>query len=203
MKKLFILRHGYRLDNADEQFWRTTARYAENTTDTPLSPIGEANSMSAGIELCDFLPNIDRIYTSPMTRCVQTAEFVAAQYKQRLGRDVVIHKHYGLTEAGNIVDDAIINYKTAEETLCQPNDDSEIVRVVTTICDIVNNSPGDILIVGHSGTLAYYYHILIGQLRLPTYNFYRPIDTNKLVGFSVEGNNHSIIYHPNNDFCTF
>jgi broad specificity phosphatase PhoE len=206
MKKLFILRHGHRLDQADVPAWRASARYAENTSDTPLTAIGETNSANAGAELCAFLPEIERIYTSPMTRCVQTAEFVAKSYEQKLNRKLIIHKHYGLTEAGNILDDVIINYKTAEETMRQIGAETtkdEIVRVMTTICEIVNSEPGNVLIVGHSGTLAYFYYLVSQQQIKPTYNFCRPIDTNKLVGFSIENGQPSIIYSPNNDFANF
>lgn len=213
MKKLFILRHGHRLDHADSQMWKEHPRRRENIFDIPLSALGEANSACAGREVRKFMPEVERIYTSPMTRCVRTAEIVANIYEREGGKRPKLHKHYGLAEGisctkylGSPIDNVIRDYKTEEETYVDiraETDNEEIVRVMQTVCGIINKEPKNILIIGHAGTLSFFYHIFIKDTPAPTYKFNRGIDTNKLVGFSIEDNMKKVIYPPNNDFCSF
>ena len=141
MKKLFIVRHGHRLDQYCRDSWLAHPRRSENAWDMPLSPIGEINSYAAGEELVKHLPTVKKIYTSPMSRCVKTAEIISKHYP-----GAVIHKHYGLKEGNNIIDSVIINDKKYEETYIDIKDvesiAEEVVRVVSTICHILNESDG-------------------------------------------------------------
>jgi len=79
---LIIVRHGESKRNADREFARAQGKYADFTEgvrdqDTPLTPIGEMQSLSVGVELrnrFDIGDPIDRIYVSPYLRTRQTMD---------------------------------------------------------------------------------------------------------------------------------
>ena len=77
---LIIVRHGQSERNANREFARAQGKYADFTEgvrdqDTPLTPIGEMQSLSIGVELrnrFDVGDPIDIIYVSPYLRTRQT-----------------------------------------------------------------------------------------------------------------------------------
>ena len=79
---LIIVRHGESKRNADREFARAQGKYADFTEgvrdqDTPLTPIGEMQSISVGVELrkrFDMGDPIDVIYVSPYLRTRQTMD---------------------------------------------------------------------------------------------------------------------------------
>lgn len=95
MSTICLVRHGDRLDTMNYEEWQNNPRYKENGHDTPLSELGFAEIL----KLNGHIPAVDYIYSSPMTRCVQTA----LQLQSFL--DVPIRIEYGLTEPGKVVDD--------------------------------------------------------------------------------------------------
>jgi broad specificity phosphatase PhoE len=69
MSIICLVRHGDRLDTNNYEEWQNSPRYKENSHDTPLSELGFAEILKHK----SHIPEVDYIYTSPMTRCVQTA----------------------------------------------------------------------------------------------------------------------------------
>lgn len=95
MSIICLVRHGDRLDSNNYDEWQSTPRYKENCHDTPLSELGFAEILKHN----GHIPKVDYIYSSPMTRCVQTA----LQLQTFL--NVPIRIEYGITEPGRVVDD--------------------------------------------------------------------------------------------------
>src|ERR1019366_4439892 len=79
---LIIVRHGQSKRNADRELARGQGKYADFTEgvrdqNTPLTPIGEMQSLSVGVELrkrFDISDPIDIIYVSPYLRTRQTMD---------------------------------------------------------------------------------------------------------------------------------
>ena len=95
MSIICLVRHGDRLDTNNYEEWQNSPRYKENSHDTPLSELGFAEILKHK----GHIPEVDFIYTSPMTRCVQTA----LQLQSFL--NVPIRLEYGITEPGRVIDD--------------------------------------------------------------------------------------------------
>jgi broad specificity phosphatase PhoE len=96
---LYVHRHGYRLDFADDVSgqtrWKDSARFAENPRDPPLLDSDEAEIAKNA----KHINGITAIYTSPFTRCIQTSIILAKIL------NVPIYVEYGLAEqaVGDIV----------------------------------------------------------------------------------------------------
>lgn len=71
MKKLFIVRHGMRIDHEDRT-WKNTA---ERPFDPHLSEKGHEQARKTGLALQK--ENIGAIYASPLLRTIQTASYFA------------------------------------------------------------------------------------------------------------------------------
>ncbi|MFT5197149.1 MAG: broad specificity phosphatase PhoE [Cellvibrionaceae bacterium] len=71
MKRLYITRHGFRLDHEDKN-WKTTAG---RPFDSPLSSVGHLQAHKTAVALKN--EGITAIYSSPLRRAVQTATPVA------------------------------------------------------------------------------------------------------------------------------
>ena len=72
MKRLFVIRHGSRIDFEDKG-WRSRAAAPH---DPPLSELGLRQARETGSFLQKF--DLRRIYTSPFTRTMQTAAEIAS-----------------------------------------------------------------------------------------------------------------------------
>ena len=83
--KVYILRHGERLDEADKDLWRRMCLENENSkrsidfliNDPPLTEVGHRQAMDAAQTIYNILSTqqakIDRIYSSKLVRAYQTA----------------------------------------------------------------------------------------------------------------------------------
>ena len=75
---IFAVRHGERADHADGN-WHETA---ERPHDPPLTPLGLEQAASTGLALST--ERVDAVYSSPFTRCMQTASAIAKHHGLRL-----------------------------------------------------------------------------------------------------------------------
>ncbi len=91
------MRHSERFDNAFPDKWRTRRRRRENPEDTPITKNGHALAREVGEELLKKY-DIDRLYSSPMTRSVQTCGEIQKLIKKKTGQLLPIHIDYGLVE---------------------------------------------------------------------------------------------------------
>ena len=72
--RLFLIRHG---DTIDEE----TKRVFKGTSDIPLSDKGRARLQKASQFLTHF--NFDHIYTSALSRCIESGNIIAAQHNMK------------------------------------------------------------------------------------------------------------------------
>jgi broad specificity phosphatase PhoE len=70
----YIIRHAARFDKSSRRLWRRTC--GEYPHDTPLSTRGIRQAIERGGQLKD--KGIERIYASPFTRTLQTAQIIAS-----------------------------------------------------------------------------------------------------------------------------
>jgi broad specificity phosphatase PhoE len=84
MKVVFI-RHGHAKHNEGFALIGEDAYFSENYVNAPLTELGEKQTRSL------VAPYVDRIYVSPLLRCIQTARNI-------FGQDAVLHLHDGLME---------------------------------------------------------------------------------------------------------
>ena len=98
------MRHSERQDRELPKKWKKSKRYKENKYDTPITKNGEKIAKRAILKLFDSgYKNIDYIYCSPLTRCIQTCLIAKEQIKKKFKKDIKIRIEYGLVE---------VNYQT-------------------------------------------------------------------------------------------
>jgi broad specificity phosphatase PhoE len=99
-----IMRHSERQDRELPKKWKKSKRYKENKYDTPITKNGEKIAKRAILKLFDSgYKNIDYIYCSPLTRCIQTCLIAKEEIKKKFKKDIKIRIEYGLVE---------VNYQT-------------------------------------------------------------------------------------------
>lgn len=81
MPPLFVfIRHGEALHNIANRKLGPIAYTLKENEDAPLSELGHAQTVQAGLELLEVFGNrIVDVYSSPLTRCIQTAENASAR----------------------------------------------------------------------------------------------------------------------------
>ncbi|MEM7798083.1 MAG: histidine phosphatase family protein [Chloroflexota bacterium] len=72
MKRLYVVRHGARIDHEDRS-WKNTA---ERPFDPPLSENGQTQAQKTGVALKGH--QIGAVYASPLLRTIQTASYFAS-----------------------------------------------------------------------------------------------------------------------------
>ena len=114
MVKIYITRHGEKLYSTSDGDikWKKSNRYKSNIWDVPLTNKGKYQSSLVGDELINigFSKEMKYIYSSPMTRCIETAIEIA----KKVGKKIRIE--YGFAESllGNVGfkgDDVVNTYK--------------------------------------------------------------------------------------------
>ena len=79
--------------------WFSSPRYLQNPLDTPLTPFGEKKARKMATHIIPYLqkqPCV--IFSSPFTRCIQTAGTIQQTIFQKTGTLIPIHIEYGFTE---------------------------------------------------------------------------------------------------------
>lgn len=74
----------------------------------PLSKDGIIQAEQLGDRMCELYPNLTVLYTSDLTRCVQTAEIIKMVFKQKLDKEISIVVHKGLREIKHRYMDGLI-----------------------------------------------------------------------------------------------
>ena len=94
-----LIRHSERLDVKNNKKWIKSKRFKENKYDTPITPNGKKLAKKAYNKLFDSgYKNVDYIYCSPLTRCIQTCLEIQKEIKKKLKKDIKIRIEYGLVE---------------------------------------------------------------------------------------------------------
>ncbi|NIK78707.1 broad specificity phosphatase PhoE [Paenibacillus castaneae] len=159
--KIFILRHGIRLDIDDKTYWR---HYLKRRDDVPLSHRGITQAQETG----EFLKNenVSHIFCSPFFRTLQTAHIVAEKL------DLPIHIEYGFIEMLNpdwfATSPELVSLEEASEIFPRVNSEyrsyvqpqypetdyegAVLHRVKEALDQIIERYDGTILIVGHGAS---------------------------------------------------
>ena len=94
-----LIRHSERLDGTNNKKWIKSKRFKENKYDTPITINGKKIAKRAYNKLFDSgYQNVDYIYCSPLTRCIQTCLEIKKEIKKKLKKDIKIRIEYGLVE---------------------------------------------------------------------------------------------------------
>lgn len=94
-----LIRHSERLDNTNNNKWIKSKRFTENKYDTPITSNGKKIAKTAYNKLYDSgYKNVDYLYCSPLTRCIQTCLEIKKEIKKKLKKDIKIRIEYGLVE---------------------------------------------------------------------------------------------------------
>ena len=79
-----LFRHSERLDNTNKKKWIKSKRYKENKYDTPITPNGKKLAKKAYNSLYNSgFKEVDYIYCSPLTRCIQTCLEIKKQTNKK------------------------------------------------------------------------------------------------------------------------
>ena len=96
MPPLFVcIRHGEALHNVANRIHGPIAYTFKENEDAPLSEVGHLQTKEAGLQLAEIFKErpVD-VYSSPLTRCIQTAENVSAHLnvQKRVLDDLIIER---------------------------------------------------------------------------------------------------------------
>ena len=97
----WIVRHSERVD-IDKKKWEAHKRFKENQYDVPITKRGKKIARSAGNEIYNNdkdIENITYIYSSPFTRCIETALEIQELLEKKIKRLVPIRIEYGIIES--------------------------------------------------------------------------------------------------------
>lgn len=160
MTELYLVRHGQTDWNA--------ARRVQGRTDIPLNDTGREQARGAGELLARR--EWDAIYSSPLSRAVETAEIIGA----RIGIDTVttvdalMERDYGDAEG---MTDAEIDARFADGIRAAGQETREDVgrRVVAALEDIARARPDErIIVVSHGGAIRAVLHEVDPGTRHPS-----------------------------------
>ena len=186
------IRHGLRANIASpaiRHHWMQSNRFRTNHRDPPLTQLGRHESYRTGYYLADHtdLASHRHIYTSPLTRCIETAVCLQHGIRDRTGRVLTLRVVYALSEAMLAEHDSRYQTHIDAELLpaelvrrygqyldhAYPIDAEYITRrslhgYCRAILDILHNPAS--IIVGHGGYMLAIYRMVVAA------NVHRIID---------------------------
>ena len=163
MKRIFLIRHG--LPEFPEG-----QRQCVGSTDIPLSTAGAAQAA----EMARTLPQVSAVFSSPLTRAVETARAVCSEYTVL---DGLRELDYGQWE-GLSFPEIRQNYpelyaaRGGDPRLQPPGAESNeagLSRFSAAMEDAARRSPGDLAVVAHGGIIALFLEHITGRWHKPDY----------------------------------
>lgn len=163
MKRIFLIRHG--LPEFPEG-----QRQCVGSTDIPLSTAGAAQAA----EMARTLPQVSAVFSSPLTRAVETARAVCSEYTVL---DGLRELDYGQWE-GLSFPEICQNYpelyaaRGGDPRLQPPGAESNeagLSRFSAAMEDAARRSPGDLAVVAHGGIIALFLERVTGRWYKPRY----------------------------------
>jgi probable phosphoglycerate mutase len=147
MKKIFIIRHGQSLANAEHQI--------AGILDSPLSELGRKQARYAGQTISDFFA-IDLLITSPMARASETAELIRQEIglteQQLVVCDDLQERNLGSLEGQHYQLPTIhADYELAERAPGIEPLDHLAKRAHQALSFIRQRSENNIIVVTHNG----------------------------------------------------
>ena len=99
---IYLIRHSERLSQIDRKKWEESARFKINNKDDSITKNGKVLATTTMINMCESgkitEKNIEYIYTSPFSRCIETSLIFQKVIKNILQINVLIRVEYGLIE---------------------------------------------------------------------------------------------------------
>jgi len=183
MKRIiWLVRHGERIDNVDHS-WKTNGAPPRGHWDDPhLTERGRQQATEVGVRLNE--ENIDFIFTSPFTRCLETTKCIL----QKLKKKPPVYVEPGFCESLHATQNqpgfpdldetkAIhpelatldMDYKPffTKETLSKDETSCNccFVRVSQTLNHVIQSCRGNLLIVSHGSPIAGCHFAFFGEYR--------------------------------------
>jgi len=142
---LYLVRHG-------ETDWNL-ARRIQGSTDIPLNDTGRAQAAAAGRLLSRR--DWDAIYSSPLSRALETASIIATEIglDAPIAVDEIVERNYG--EAEGLADPELSERFPGETPVPGRESREEVVaRVLPALMEIAERHPDEaILVVSHGGVI--------------------------------------------------
>lgn len=171
MAPLYVfIRHGEAMHNVANRIHGPIAYTFKENEDAPLSEIGHLQTTTAGIELAEIFKDrqVD-VYSSPLTRCIQTAEHASAHLDvqqrtldefliERLGGGHVCNTRKSLKELVSTYPEWDAQYITDCPSMPIERESLDAVRdrmltIWNLLQETYKNSSKGILIVSHQESL--------------------------------------------------
>lgn len=122
----YIVRHSERLDYVSESAWTKTSRYKQNSKDPSITKRGITIANDAIKKIIVDMKDFSKykfIYTSPMSRCIDTAIVMATTINiikaKKSMNPIKIRINYGLRELNPIPFQTILDEEMMEECIIQ------------------------------------------------------------------------------------
>jgi len=111
-----LIRHSEKLKNVNKKKWERSKRFKENIHDTPITSNGKKIAKKAFNKLIlQGYDNIDYLYCSPLTRCIQTCLVIKKIIKKKFKKELKIRIEYGLVESNF---DSPIKFSNNDKNKC-------------------------------------------------------------------------------------
>jgi broad specificity phosphatase PhoE len=158
-KKLWVVRHGYRIDFNDPE-WVDTA---ENPYNPPLAPVGFEQAEETALRLEN--ENIDFIFASPFLRTVQTANILGAKLGVKVKMEAglsewISSKDFKYKPIVDNIGDLLNKYPLLDPDYVSrvepvyPEDMNQLDRRIDkTLCGIIGEYGPNILIISHGSPI--------------------------------------------------
>ena len=163
MKKVYLIRHAL-------PAFPGGSRMCIGITDIPLGDTGLAQAKAMAVAL----PPVTAVYSSPLTRAVQTAQAIGMHITILSGlREMYAGEWDGLTfEQIRKRYPALYAARALDRTLPLPGGENQEVATVRFYADMEKaavQAPGDFAVVAHGGIIAKFLEKITGIWRKPDY----------------------------------
>lgn len=163
MKRVYLIRHGLPDFPAGQ-------RMCLGTTDVPLSPTGLAQAR----QMAKALPPVTAVFTSPLTRAVQTAREISPDVRVLEGlRELDYGEWDGLCFSRIRRDYPKLYAARSTDLTLQPPGAEEnaagLARFSRAMETAARQSPGDFAVVAHGGVMALFLQAVSGVWYKPQY----------------------------------
>ena len=163
MKKVYLIRHGL-------PDFPGGKRMCIGTTDIPMGEKGLAQAA----QMAKTLPPVTAVFSSPLTRAVQTATAIGMPITVLDGlREMYAGEWDGLTFAEiRQRYPELYAARGLDKTIQPPgseNEEAALIRFCTNLEQAAQEAPGDFAVVAHGGIIAKYLQSLTGVWRKPDY----------------------------------
>ena len=163
MKRVYLIRHG--LPEFPEG-----QRQCIGSTDLPLSLEGTAQA----VDMARSLPPVTAVFSSPLTRAVQTARAIRPDFTVLHGlRELDYGRWEGLTFPEIRENYPVLYAARGNDFSIQPpgaeNCEEGLARFSAAMAEAARQSPGDLAVVAHGGIIALFLESVTGRWYKPRY----------------------------------